>query len=132
MSLVTTMLALTLVAAPTPPAPFISDSLPKKACVTPDRTGTFRVTATKTDGKHGILALLLLENIDGCLEATFVTDDKGPAAIDQLSLSSDTLKGRLALPGESAQFTLRFNGPSVAGSIVGKKQEWRIEGRKTS
>jgi hypothetical protein len=131
MFLVTTMLALTLAAAPAPLAP-ISDSLPKKACVKPERTGTFRVTATKLDGKHGVLALLLLENIEGCLEVTFVTDDRGPAAIDQLSLSSDTLKGRLNLPGEMAQFTLRFNGPAVAGSIVAKKQEWRIEGRKTS
>lgn len=119
--------------APIAPPPVVaSDSLPKRACVEPLRTGTFRVVATRTDGSSGALALLLLENIDGCLEATFVTDDSGPAAIEQLSMSATGLKGRLRLTGEAASFSVRFEDNRVAGSIVARKQEWRLEGRKTS
>jgi len=129
----TTLLALTLGASgPTPLVHAATDSLPKANCVAPDRTGSFRITATKTDGKHGAVALLLLENINNCLEVTFITDDRGPAAIDHLSLAGDTLRGKLNMPGAPADVIVRFNGPSVAGSIIQAKQEWRIEGRKTS
>ena len=133
MSITTTLLAVTLTAGvSTPPARFANDSLAKTNCVAPERTGSFRVTATKTDGKHGAVALLLLENINNCLEVTFITDDHGPAAIDHLSLSGDTLRGKLNMPGTPADVIVRFNGPSIAGSIIQAKQEWRIEGRKTS
>ena len=133
MFIATTLLALTLGAGgPTPRAHAATDSLPRANCVAPDRTGSFRITATKTDGKHGAVALLLLENINNCLEVTFITDDRGPAAIDHLSLSGDTLRGKLNMPGAPADVIVRFNGPSVAGSIIQAKQEWRIEGRKTS
>ena len=114
------------------PAQTARDSIHTKACVTPDRTGTFRIFATRNGGTDGVLALLVLENINGCLEATFVTDDRAPAAIDQLALSGDTLKGRIQLPGELAVLTVRFEDARVAGSIIAKKQEWRIEGHKTS
>lgn len=125
MSIATAMLMLTFATAPSP-AP---DS--PKACVAPEQTGTFRLVATKSDGKSGALALLLLENIDGCLEATFVTDDRGPAAIDSLSFTNGTLTGRLNVTGEFAKLTAKFEGTSVAGSIVAKKQQWKLEGRKT-
>ena len=114
------------------PAQTPADSIQTKACVTPDRTGTFRVVATRTGGTDGVLALLLLENIDGCLEATFVTDDQAPAMIDQLTLSANILKGRINITGGPALFTVRFEDNRVAGSIIAKKQEWRIEGHKTS
>jgi hypothetical protein len=103
-----------------------------KACVTPDHTGTFRVVATRSGGTDAVPALLLLENINGCLEATFVTDDHAPAAIDQLALTANTLKGRINVTGELAVLTVRFDDARVAGSIVAKKQAWQIEGRKTS
>jgi hypothetical protein len=119
-------------AAPAPIAPTNPDSV-RASCVAPSNTGTFRITTTKTaDGSHGISALLLLENIGGCLEATFITDGNSPAAIDRLSLSGDTLKGSLNVAGGSAQVVVKFDGSKVAGSIVERRTEWRIEGRKTS
>jgi hypothetical protein len=133
--LVKTMVMVALVtagAAAPAPAQTARDSVPAKTCIMPERTGTFRVVATRTNGNNGVLALLLLENIDGCLEATLVTDDRGPAAIDQLTMSSNLLKGRINITGEPAVFTVRFEDTRVAGSIIAKKQEWRIEGRKTS
>ena len=125
MSIATAMLMLSFASAPSP----VSDSA--KACVTPEQTGTFRIVATKSDGKSGALALLLLENIGGCLEATLVTDERGPAAIDSLTLTNGTLTGRLNVTGEFAKLTAKFEGSNVAGSIVAKKQQWKIEGRKT-
>lgn len=127
MSITTVLLLLTLNATPSPAA--AADSA--KACVSPEQTGTFRLIATNPDGKPGALALLLLENIDGCLEATFVTDEKGPAAIDNLALSNGTLTGRLNVTGEFAKLTAKFDGTSVEGSIVAKKAQWKLQGRKT-
>jgi hypothetical protein len=103
-----------------------------EACVTPEHTGTFRVTASKLDGTQGVPALLLLENIEGCLEATFITDGSSPAAIDHLAATGQGLQGRLNVTGTDTQVTLRFDGAAVAGSIVGKRQSWKLEGRKTS
>ncbi|MGH7620665.1 MAG: hypothetical protein ACREPM_25920 [Gemmatimonadaceae bacterium] len=103
-----------------------------ESCVAPEHTGTFRVTASKVDGTQGVPALLLLENIDGCLEATFITDGSSPAAIDHLAKSGDAIEGRLNVTGFETQVTLRFDGATVAGSIVGKQQQWKLEGRKTS
>jgi hypothetical protein len=131
MSITTALLMLTLAAAPNPVVRPVADSA--KACVVPEQTGTFRLIATKADGKQGgALALLLLENIDGCLEATFVTDERGPAAIDSLSFSNGTLTGRLNVTGEFAKLTAKFDGKTVAGSIVAKKAQWKLEGRKTA
>lgn len=137
MSVVTTLLALAFVGtAPSHPASSPTPRHSSSACVTPERTGTFRVLATKVDGTNPVPAMLLLENIEGCLEATFVTDDRGPAIIDHLSLSGDTLKGSLNVTGIAAQVTFRFTGntvpgTTVAGSIIERRQEWRVEGRRT-
>jgi len=121
----TALLMLTFASAPSP----VAESA--KACVVPEQTGTFRLVATKTDGKSGALALLLLENINGCLEATLVTDERGPAAIDSLAFSNGTLTGRLNVTGEFVRLTAKFDGTNVAGSIVAKKAQWKLEGRKT-
>ena len=130
---VTSMLSLALMGgSPTPPPSLTTHPSPRPACITPNQTGTFRITATKPNSSLGVPALLVLENIEGCLEVTYVTDENAPAAIDHLSQSSDMLRGQLNVTGSAAQVTLRFNGSSVAGSITQGKQEWRIEGRKTS
>jgi hypothetical protein len=103
-----------------------------QVCTSAERTGTFRVI-TKRQGSTALgLGLVVLENIDGCLEVTFVTDDAGPAVIEQLSLSGDTLKGVIKLTSGSAKLSLQFIGANVAGSIVQGRNEWSIEGRKTS
>ena len=131
--IIASMLSLALVGGAPTPTPKVSvQPKPQPACITPERTGTFRVTATKPDGMIGVPAILVLENIEGCLEVTYVTDEKAPAVIDHLSQSNDMLRGQLNVTGSAAQVTLRFNGSSVAGSITQGKQEWRIEGRKTS
>jgi hypothetical protein len=126
------MLLKTMVMVALAAIPGVGMTSSTNACVTPDRTGTFRIVATRAGGTDAVPALLLLENINGCLEATFVTDDHAPAAIDQLALSANTLKGRISVTGELAVFTVRFDDARVVGSIVAKKQAWQIEGRKTS
>lgn len=122
--------------APSPTAPHRAlDRAPDRAspvCIAPEYTGTFRLTAARSDGTQPLPAMLLLENIDGCLEATFVTDDRSPAMIDHLSLSGDTLKGSLNVSGNPAQVTFRFSGRSVTGTIVGRHREWRVDGKRTS
>ena len=127
-----TILALSLLASDPKPAAAQPSIAPAKTCVAAERTGTFRVVTKKSGGTALGLGLVLLENIDGCLEATFITDDAGPAIIDGLSLSGDTLKGNLKLSSGSAKVSLQFIGTGVAGSIVQGRNEWTVEGRKTS
>jgi hypothetical protein len=132
MMLSATMLALALIGGgPKTPAIALA-AAPAKACLSVDRTGTFRVVTKKAGGTALGLGLVVLENINGCLEATFITDDSGPAIIDGLSVSGDTLKGNLKLTTGSAKLMLQFAGASVTGSIVQGGNEWSIEGRKTS
>jgi hypothetical protein len=131
-------LAAAAVIASAPIVPSVQSSIaaPHRApetCVAPENTGTFRVTASRVDGTQGIPALLLLENIEGCLEATLITDGSNPAAIVHLAKDGNALQGLINVSGASeSAVTLRIDGMSIEGSIVGKKQTWKLEGRKTS
>ncbi len=125
------ILALSLLAGTAslrPAAPHVS----RPACVEPTRTGTFRLITMKADSSSARPAMLVLENLDGCLEATFVTDDRGPAAISRLEVSGDTLRGAVRMPSGDAPVQLRFTQTTVAGSIMEGKQEWMLTGRRTS
>ena len=132
MFIIAQLAAAAIVAGAPAPSQAATHTRAPETCVAPDHTGTFRVTASAGDDRLGVPALLLLENIDGCLEATFVTDGSSPAAIDHLAKNGDTLQGRLNVTGAETQVSLRFDGTAVAGSIVGKRQSWKLEGRKTS
>ena len=127
------ILAFTLLGANPKPAP-MPHTVPaaEKICVSASRTGTFRVVTKRQGGTAVGLGLVVLENIDGCLEATFITDDAGPAVIEELSVTADSLKGTLKLTGGSAKLLLQFVETNVAGSIVQGRNQWSVEGRKTS
>jgi len=101
-------------------------------CITPTRTGTFRLLAMSKRGNEPNAAILMLENIQGCLEVTFVTDGHGPAIIDHLTVSGDTIKGSLRLSTGTATVSFKFSDKDVAGSIVEGRREWTLEGRRTS
>ena len=135
MSVATPLFAFALISLPfssVPLAPRDSHHGAPTICIAPERTGTFRMFASKPDGSQLVAAMLLLENISGCLEASFVTNERGPAIIDRLSVTGDTLKGSLNVTGNPAQITLTFTGNLVAGTIVERRQEWRVEGKRTS
>ena len=101
-------------------------------CIAPTRTGTFRLLAMSKKGNEPNTAILMLENIQGCLEVTFVTEGNGPAIIDHVSVSGDTLKGSLRLSTGTAAVSFKFSDKDVAGSIVEGRREWTLEGRRTS
>jgi hypothetical protein len=125
--------AAVIASAPVVPPATTGAARPAAPCVAPEHTGTFRVMASRPDGTESTPAMLLLENNEGCLAATFITDGSSPAAIDHLMKDGDSLRGLLNVSGGAeTQVTLRFDGTSVEGSIVGKKQAWKIAGRKTS
>ena len=128
-----TILALTLLSTEPVRQPATAAVSPRATtCISADRTGTFRVITKKTGGKELGLGIVILENIDGCLEATFVTDEAGPAIIDVTTLNADTLKGNLKLSSGTAKVSLQFVGTNVAGTIVQGRNEWSVEGHKTS
>ena len=108
------------------------DSGTAPGCITPTRTGVFRLLAVNKKNKEPSTAVLMLENIQGCLEVTFVTGGNGPAIIDGVSVSGDTLKGSLHLSTGKAAVSLQFSDKEVAGSIVEGRREWTVEGRRTS
>ncbi len=125
------VLALTLLGGAVSPrasAPLVTP----RACITPTQTGTFRIMATKADSSSARPAMLVLEDIAGCLEATLITDDRAPSAIDQLAFVGDTLHGSIRTDGGLAKVELRFTLTTVDGSILDGRQMWRLAGRKTS
>ena len=134
MSVAATLLALALFAGdtttPRPAAPKLAAT--PSSCVAPARTGTFRMITTRLDGTYVRPALLVLENIDGCLEATFVTDGSSPAIIDRLEVDGNDLRGALKLSNGEAKFSVHFGESTVAGSITEGRQQWKVEGRRTS
>jgi hypothetical protein len=101
-------------------------------CITPAQTGTYRVVAMKPDSSSARQAMLVLENIDGCLEASLITDDRGPAVINRVVISGDTLRGSVRTESGNGTIELRFTPTEVTGSIVDGRQHWRLAGRRTS
>jgi len=133
MTLVTTLLAFALVGGqPAPARAMTVDSTTTRSCVSPARTGTYRILALSTKGNEPRAAMLVLENIQGCLEVTFVTDGVGPAIIDGLSQAGNTLKGSLRLSSGTAKVSFQFSEKDVAGTIVEGRHEWKLEGTRTS
>jgi hypothetical protein len=124
MLLATVVAALLAVAPPAVPA--------SPGCLTPQRTGVFRLSTTRADGMPGVPAMLVLENIHGCLEASIVTDAHGPAMIDHLALDGDTLTGSVVLSTQPATVAFRVTDTTVDGSIVAGKERWRVDGRRTT
>lgn len=120
MLLTTTVLALSLLGTP------------QKTCTAPTQTGIFRITALTKDSISAKIGMVLLESVDNCLEASILTDDAGPAVIDQLQVNGNELTGRVRLPSGMAKVTFRVSGSTIAGSIVEGKHEWAVSGRRTS
>ena len=133
MFIATAVLALSLFGGEPAPArsvPVDSGSAP--ACITPTRTGVFRIVTLNKKTNDPTTAVLMLENIQGCLEVTFVTEGNGPAVIDGVSITDDTLKGSLHLSTGKAAVSLKFTDKDVTGSIVEGRRQWSVEGRRTS
>jgi hypothetical protein len=129
----TTVLALALVGGqPAHARATTVDSSSTRACVAPPRTGTYRLIAMGNKGAEPRAAMLLLENIQGCLEVTFVTDGTGPSIIDGLSYDGSTLKGSMRLSTGTAKVSFQFSEKELTGSIVEGRHEWKLEGRRTS
>ena len=109
-----------------------ADSGTTPGCIAPTRTGVFRLVTLNKKSNDPTTAVLMLENIQGCLEVTFITEGSGPAIIDGVSVSGDTLKGSLHMSTGKATVSLQFSDKDVTGSIVEGKRQWSIEGRRTS
>jgi hypothetical protein len=115
-----------------PSTPIDTGAPAAHACVAAARTGTFRVIATRANSTFSRPAMLVLENINGCLEITFITDNVAPVVIDQLRASADTVTGSIKLDTGAAEVALQFSGTNVSGSIHQGRLQWLLEGRRTS
>ncbi len=120
MLMATSLLALSLIGAPTKP------------CAAPTQTGIFRITALTKDSTSAKVGMILLESVDDCLEASIITDDGGPALIDELSIDNDVLTGLVRVAKGTAKVTIRLAPTEITGTIVQGKQEWVLSGRRTS
>ena len=104
---------------------------PTHSCAAPAHTGTFRVTATTADSSNSKVGMIILENIDGCLEATMITDEGGPAIIDHLMITGDTITGSVRMTSGIGRVSLNVTEAGIAGSIVEGRHQWRVAGRRT-
>jgi hypothetical protein len=102
------------------------------ACTAPSQTGIFRILALTKDGTNTKLGMILLENVQDCLEATIITEDAGPAIIDSLSVKDNVVSGNVRTPRGTAKITLRIDDSHLAGTIVDGRKEWSLSGHRTS
>ncbi len=105
---------------------------PPSGCTVPTQTGIFRITALTKDSTTAKIGMVLLENVENCLEVSIVTDDAGPAVIDNLELNGDVLTGNVRLESGPAKVTLRFAPNVISGTIGEGKRAWSLSGRRTS
>jgi hypothetical protein len=127
MLLLTAFAALSIAASPAvTPAP----SAP--SCAAATQTGTYRITAFTRDSAIARIGIIVLENVEGCLEATMVTDDGHPAIIERVTIKDDVLTGTLRMSRGDAQVKLRFAGKTLEGTIGEGKLAWTLAGRRTS
>ncbi len=123
------MLLATLLAAAVAAASPVHQTSP---CPSPTQTGTFRFTALTKDSTNAKIGMIVLENIQGCLEATVLTDEGGPAIIDHIEVAGDMLTGNIRVSNGTAKVTLKFTAAGITGSIVDGRKEWSLAGRRTS
>ena len=103
-----------------------------RTCMAPTQTGIYRITATDADSTHANIGMVLLENVEGCLEATLITDEGGPAIIDHIDVKDDVITGSIRMPDRTAKISLRISSTHLDGSIVAGNRQWRLTGRRTS
>lgn len=133
MLLGTTLLALALSAtAPATAAPRAAVAPSPATCTATTHTGIFRVMAMHADSTGLRPAMIVLENIDGCLQATLITDEANPAVIDHLEYTGDTLNGTVRTVSGTARIQLQFDDAGVAGSITEGREHWLVRGRRTA
>lgn len=118
--LLASLLAFTLIGTPT------------HSCPAPTQTGIFRITALTRDSTVAKIGMVLLENVENCLEVSILTEDAGPAVIDKLEVKGDVVTGRVRLASGDAKVTLRLATNTISGTIGEGKQEWSLAGRRTS
>lgn len=102
-----------------------------RTCMAPTRTGSFRITATTADSSNSKIGMILLENVDGCLEATMITDEGGPAIIEHIAMNDDVFSGSIRMLTGTAKISFRISQAGVDGSIVAGGRQWHLSGRRT-
>jgi hypothetical protein len=105
---------------------------PTRSCTAPSQVGTFRVTAMSADSTRSKVGIILLENVEGCLEASMLTDDAGPAIMDHVALAGDMLTGSIRMTTGVGRVSLRVSPAGIAGSIIDGRREWHVAGKRTS
>lgn len=107
-------------------------STPAKSCIAPTQTGVFRITAMTKDSSNASVGLVLLENVNNCLEASIVAEDAGPAIIEKVALSDGVLTGRVHMRDGFADVSLKISSSDINGSITAGKKLWLVSGLRTT
>jgi hypothetical protein len=105
---------------------------PLQSCPAPTQTGVFRITATTKDSSNASVGLVLLENVNNCLEASIIADDGGPAIIEGVALKDNLLTGRVHMRAGMGDVSLRVSSAEISGSIVAGKKSWIVSGQRTT
>jgi hypothetical protein len=65
--------------------------------------------------------MIVLENVDGCLEATMLTDATAPTIIEHAAVTDRGLTGTVYVSSRPVKVTLDFAPAGATGSIVGAR-----------
>ena len=95
------------------------------------KAGTFRLVVTSEKGAV-TEALLVLERVEGCLEATFIADGVPASNMRLVSVVDGVVTGQLRMTDGVATATMRLTDNGINGDIARGKSLWRVTGKRTA
>lgn len=112
-------------------APVVGQSQAAALCDQSIKTGTYRIVLT-SDKVAPMEALLVLERLEGCLEATFIADGSPASGMQLVSVSEGVITAKLRTPSGDATIKFKPGDAGVTGDIAQGRRVWKVEGRKTA
>jgi hypothetical protein len=95
------------------------------------KPGTYRIFLT-SDKVAPMAALLLLERLEGCLEATFIADGSPASGMELVSVSEGVITAKLKTSDGMATVRFKPGDAGITGDIAQGKRIWKVEGKKTA
>ena len=112
-------------------APVGGQSRATALCDQSIKTGTYRIILTG-DKVAPMEALLVLERLEGCLEATFIADGSPASGMQLVSVTDGMITAKLRTQNGDATIRFKPSDAGVTGDVAQGRRTWKVEGKKTA
>jgi len=112
-------------------APIRAQESTAPVCDQTVKPGTYRIVL-KNEKLAPMVALLVLERLERCLEATFIAEGSPASGMHLVSVKDSVITARLRTAEGLATVTFRLQDNGLTGDVAEGKRIWRVEGKKTA